>query len=175
MRRAPRSQAWNADPRIGSHAPHPRCDLVEDRRMTRFAVIEARAAKRKGGPQALKKLLSKPQSRAALAKTPDGFLLSLLAKQIFRAGFVWKIVEHKWPGTEEAFAGFEPEVVAGLADHDLTTPRKNRASFAPDRRTETIPTIPAGMLGAAPSTGGLRRFSPTCRKDEVAGFGRSLH
>src|SRR5438132_6296780 len=87
--------------------------------MTKFSVIESRAAKRKGGAKKLAKLLPKPRSRAALAKTPDGFFLAVLAKQIFRAGFVWKIVEHKWPGTEEAFAGFEPEVVAGLEDRDL--------------------------------------------------------
>jgi ABC-type methionine transport system ATPase subunit len=49
--------------------------------MAKFSAIEARAAKRKGGAKALEKLLSKPRSRAALAKTPDSFLLSTLAKQ----------------------------------------------------------------------------------------------
>ena len=88
--------------------------------MTKFAVIAARAARRKGGANALDKLVAaKPRTRAALAKTPDAFFLSMIAKQIFRAGFVWKIVEHMWPATEEAFAGFEPEVVAGYGDLEV--------------------------------------------------------
>lgn len=87
--------------------------------MTAFARIVALAAECKGGPQALEKLLPKPRSRAALGKTPDDFFLSALAKQIFRAGFVWQIVEYKWPTMEEAFAGFDPEVVAGLGDRDV--------------------------------------------------------
>jgi 3-methyladenine DNA glycosylase Tag len=84
--------------------------------MTPFARIEALAAKRKRGAAALAKLLPKPRTRAALAKTPDEFFLSALAEQIFRAGFVWQIVEHKWPTMEEVFAGFDPELVALSAE-----------------------------------------------------------
>jgi hypothetical protein len=87
--------------------------------MSPFARIEALAAKRKGGAAALAKLLPKPRSRGALAKTPDEFFLSALAKQVFRAGFVWQIVEHKWPSMEEAFGGFRPELVAALEERDV--------------------------------------------------------
>ena len=79
--------------------------------MSPFARIEALAAKRKGGVAGPPKLLPKPRSRAALAKTPEEFFLSALAKQVFRAGFVWQIVERKWPSMEEAFGGFRPEII----------------------------------------------------------------
>jgi 3-methyladenine DNA glycosylase Tag len=76
--------------------------------MTSFARVEAIAAKRKGGAAALEKLLPKPRSRAALSETPDAFFLAALAKQIFRAGFVWQVVDYKWPAMEESFGGFDP-------------------------------------------------------------------
>ena len=31
-----------------------------------------------------------------------------MAKRIFSAGFVWSVIEKKWPGFEAAFLGFEP-------------------------------------------------------------------
>ena len=44
-----------------------------------------------------------------LAKLPDSQALAEMAKRIFSAGFVWRVIEAKWPGFEEAFLGFEPE------------------------------------------------------------------
>ncbi|TIV37083.1 MAG: DNA-3-methyladenine glycosylase I, partial [Mesorhizobium sp.] len=35
--------------------------------------------------------------------------LSTMAERIFAAGFVWRVIEQKWPGFEEAFLGFEPK------------------------------------------------------------------
>ena len=42
-----------------------------------------------------------------------------MAKAVFRAGFNWKVVENKWPGTEAAFGGFDPHRVAFMSDDDL--------------------------------------------------------
>jgi 3-methyladenine DNA glycosylase Tag len=73
-----------------------------------FKTIRGRAAKRKGGDAALAALLPKVMSPKQLAKMPDGRVLADMAKRIFSAGFVWRVIETKWPGFEEAFLGFEP-------------------------------------------------------------------
>jgi 3-methyladenine DNA glycosylase Tag len=73
-----------------------------------FAPILARAEKRKGGPKALAKLLPAAADVAALAKKPDDRILSLMTQRIFCAGFVWSVIDKKWPGFEEAFEGFHP-------------------------------------------------------------------
>jgi len=44
-----------------------------------------------------------------VAKIPDDRILSTMAERIFAAGFVWRVIEQKWPGFEEAFLGFEPK------------------------------------------------------------------
>jgi 3-methyladenine DNA glycosylase Tag len=85
----------------------------------KFSAIFQRAVARKGGPGALTALLPAPKSRRALIATPDDRYLSAMAKGIFRAGFVWKVVENKWPGFEEAFRGFDVPAVATMDEEDL--------------------------------------------------------
>ncbi len=76
--------------------------------MLSFKTIHARAAKRKGGEAALSSLLPKVPSQKALARLADDRVLAEMAKRIFSAGFVWSVIEKKWPGFEAAFLGFEP-------------------------------------------------------------------
>ena len=57
----------------------------------------------------LASLLGPVPDNAALANLPDDRILSAMAKRIFAAGFVWRVIEIKWPGFEEAFLGFEPK------------------------------------------------------------------
>ncbi len=77
--------------------------------MIPFKTIRARAAKRKGGEAALVELLPKLAGPKALAKLRDDRLLAEMAKRIFSAGFVWSVIEKKWPGFETAFLKFEPK------------------------------------------------------------------
>jgi 3-methyladenine DNA glycosylase Tag len=42
-----------------------------------------------------------------------------MTKCVFRSGFVWQIIEHKWPGFEAAFDRFDPTSCAMLSDEDL--------------------------------------------------------
>lgn len=76
--------------------------------MIAFKTIRTRAAKRKGGDAALAALLPKVSSEKALAKLSNDRVLAEMAKRIFSAGFVWSVIEKKWPGFEAAFLQFEP-------------------------------------------------------------------
>lgn len=76
--------------------------------MPSFAAIRDRAERRKGGAAALSALLPPMVDQPALAEVADDRILSAMAKRIFSAGFVWRVIEAKWPGFEEAFLGFDP-------------------------------------------------------------------
>jgi len=92
--------------------------------MTSFRKIRERAAKRKGGEAALDKLLGPKPENAALARATDDRILSTMAERVFSAGFVWRVIEAKWPGFEEAFLGFEPKALLFQPEdfwHDLTS------------------------------------------------------
>ncbi|HEX2885149.1 DNA-3-methyladenine glycosylase I [Vineibacter terrae] len=74
-----------------------------------FKTIRARAAKRKGGERALADLLPPAPDAKALARLKDDRALAEMTKRIFSAGFVWSVIEAKWPGFEDAFHGFVPQ------------------------------------------------------------------
>jgi 3-methyladenine DNA glycosylase Tag len=77
--------------------------------MIPFKTIRARAAKRKGGDAALAELLPKLAGPKALVKLKDDRALAEMAKRVFSAGFVWSVIEKKWPGFEAAFLTFDPK------------------------------------------------------------------
>lgn len=84
--------------------------------MRAFAEIVERAASRKGGMQALRELLpvgrKTPEELAAL---PDDRFLAEMTRAIFKSGFVWKVIDAKWPGFEAAFWNFDVDRCMGLS------------------------------------------------------------
>jgi 3-methyladenine DNA glycosylase Tag len=138
--------------------------------MSPFARIEALAAKRKGGGAALAKLLPKPRSREALAKTPDEFFLSALAKQVFRAGFVWQIVEHKWPSMEEAFGGFRPELVAALEERDVDDLLADPRAIRNRLKIQSVQENAAWMVRVAAAHGSFGSFLGGWPAEDIVGL-----
>jgi 3-methyladenine DNA glycosylase Tag len=80
--------------------------------VTAFKTIRARAEKRKGGAEALLRLLPPKPDPKALRKLSDDRVLAEMTKRVFSAGFAWSVIESKWPGFEAAFLGFEPARLA---------------------------------------------------------------
>jgi 3-methyladenine DNA glycosylase Tag len=88
-----------------------------------FKTIRARAEKRKGGAEALARLMPPKPDPGALRKLRDDRVLAEMTQRIFSAGFAWSVIESKWPGFEEAFLGFEPSRLLSETDefwHQLT-------------------------------------------------------
>ncbi|NVJ50894.1 MAG: DNA-3-methyladenine glycosylase I [Gammaproteobacteria bacterium] len=76
--------------------------------MESFKTIFERAADRKGGAQALQQRLSQPLSAERLQAIGDDRFLAEMSKKVFQSGFVWRVVEAKWPDFEEVFFNFDP-------------------------------------------------------------------
>ena len=60
-----------------------------------------------------------PKPPQDLADIPDDRWLSMMTRCVFQAGFVWKVIEAKWPGFEAAFDGFDPVRVSFYSDDDV--------------------------------------------------------
>jgi len=84
-----------------------------------FSTIYQRACKRKGGEKALESMLSAPLSSELVAKIPDDRFLAAMTKQVFQSGFVWRVIEKKWPEFETVFFGFDIEKVLLMPDEML--------------------------------------------------------
>ena len=72
-----------------------------------------------GSKEILLERLPKPMSSKDLQQIKDDRFLSMISRCIFRAGFVWKVVDKKWPNFEKKFLNFNPLAVAYLSDDRL--------------------------------------------------------
>lgn len=89
--------------------------------MEKFAGILERAALRKGGDKALKQLMAEPASVEQLCALSDRDYLSAMSKKVFQSGFVWRVVENKWPGFEAVLWNFEPHKLVLASDEQIET------------------------------------------------------
>ncbi len=106
--------------------------------MREFSEIFTIAAERKGGHDALEKLLVKPLNPDELAKIPEDRWLSQLTKCVFQAGFNWKVIEIKWDGFENAFHGFDVDRCAFLHDEDMDELMSNAAIVRNGPKIRTV-------------------------------------
>ncbi len=94
-----------------------------------FKSLYQRAADRKGGKLALelllgkrilgKKLLDDNAAEQNIAQLTDDRVLAAFTKQIFKSGFVWRVVENKWPDFEEHFFNFNIEKMLMMPEEML--------------------------------------------------------
>jgi len=94
-----------------------------------FKSLFQRAAQRKGGVKALetllgkrilgKKLLDDNAAQQSITELSDDRILAAFTKQIFKSGFVWRVVENKWPDFEEHFFNFNIEKMLMMPEEML--------------------------------------------------------
>jgi len=87
--------------------------------VTSFQTLYDLAAMNKGSSAMLEQVLPSTATSEELSKITDDRYLSMMTRCIFRAGFVWRIIDYKWPGFENAFANFNPLAVAHFSDERL--------------------------------------------------------
>ncbi len=89
----------------------------------KFDDLYQRAVQRKGGKQALEALLvikyGEMGDASSLSQLTDDRVLSAFTKQIFKSGFVWRIVENKWSDFEDTFFNFNIEKILMMPEEML--------------------------------------------------------
>lgn len=90
-----------------------------------FREIRARAEAHHGGAQAIDARLADLADAPDPASLPDNRILAEMSKRVFQAGFVWKIIESKWPGFEDAFDNFEIAVNSEMSEERLLSLLEN--------------------------------------------------
>ena len=72
-----------------------------------FEPILQRAMERKGGEEALDSLVPRPPPDRDLVERSDRFFLAEMTRSVFQSGFVWRVINNKWPSFQEAFLAFD--------------------------------------------------------------------
>jgi 3-methyladenine DNA glycosylase Tag len=83
-----------------------------------FDRIYERAVARKG-EAALRESLPKPRTQLGLKRLRAATYLSEMSRAVFRSGFVWRIVDYKWPDMEQVLYGFDPVACAFQPDEAM--------------------------------------------------------
>ncbi|MEN8242221.1 MAG: DNA-3-methyladenine glycosylase I, partial [Chloroflexota bacterium] len=45
--------------------------------------------------------------------------LEMMSKSVFQSGMSWKVIENKWPSTQEALQGFDINTIADFDEKDI--------------------------------------------------------
>lgn len=138
--------------------------------MKSFEEIRSRAAERKGGDDVLATLLPPAPDNAVLAAVPDHRILSTMANRVFSAGFVWRVIEQKWPGFEEAFLGFEPKRLLFQPDEFWERLAADARIVRNPQKIRSVRDNAAFIDRISAEHGGFGRFLANWPRDDQAGL-----
>lgn len=127
-------------------------------------------AVRKHGEAELLSRMPKAKSARALAGTGDDRYLSAMAKCIFQAGFVWKVVDNMWPGFEEAFLGFDPETLRALKPKQRDAIKQDQRVIRNPQKITAVFDNAAFVAHVSAEHGGFGKFLAQWPGDDIAGL-----
>lgn len=135
-----------------------------------FEEIWDRACSRHDGALTVEERLPTPKSARALQRAADDRYLAEMSKAIFRSGFVWRVVEAKWPGFEEAFHGFDPGKVAQLTRGELADLASDRRIIRHRKKIEAVRANARFLVETGMEHGGFGRFLAAWDSSDVVGL-----
>ncbi len=141
--------------------------------MRTFDSIFAQAAARKGS-ETLESLLPEPKTAAQLQSETDDRYLAEMAKAVFRSGFVWKIIENKWPGFEEAFDRFDTMACAMLSDEDLEALSQDTRIVRNAKKIGSVRGNAQFLRDVKGSHGGFGAYLAAWPEDDIVGLWAEL-
>jgi 3-methyladenine DNA glycosylase Tag len=76
-----------------------------------------------------------------------------MTKAVFQSGMSWQVVESKWPGFQEAFSGFDAEIVGGLNPEEIDDLAADKRIIRNRRKIEATVDNAATMVELADEHG----------------------
>ncbi|MCP1340509.1 DNA-3-methyladenine glycosylase I [Idiomarina sp. M1R2S28] len=125
---------------------------------TDFSRFYDRACQRKGGESAMLARMPKVTPAGELKQLDDRSILSTITRCIFRAGFVWRIIEAKWPGFEEAFKGFVPLYWQQVPPEILEELSKDERIVRNQQKINTVPANARMIVEVSEKYGSFGQF-----------------
>jgi len=143
-------------------------DIIKN--LEAFAQIEQRATERKGGEGALKELVEDNYGFETPNKVTDDRWLAAFTKQIFQSGFVWRVVEQKWPDFEEVFFNFDIEKMLMMPDELWETKCKDPKIIRNAKKVMTIKDNAQMIYEVAEEHGSFSQFIEQWPNDDIIGL-----
>ena len=96
------------------------------------------ACKRKGSAVAVESLLPRIATKAQLTELDSDRYLAEFTRKIFQSGFVWRVVNAKWPNFEKVFWEFDIERLLMMPDNMLERKASDPGIIRNYRKVKTI-------------------------------------
>jgi 3-methyladenine DNA glycosylase Tag len=103
-----------------------------------FTLIYERACERKGSSRAVEALLPKPASKRAVKALGSDRYLAEFTRKVFQSGFVWRVVDQKWPGFEDVFWKFDVDKLLLMPDDMLERKARDAAIIRNLTKVKTV-------------------------------------
>lgn len=136
----------------------------------KFAAIYQRAIERKGGKKHLELLLSPPLNRKKLADLGDDRYLAEFTKKVFQSGFVWRVVEQKWPEFEKLFFEFNLQKILLMPDEMFEEKARNPAIIRNLRKVMSIRENALMMSDVSSQHGSFATFIADWPTEDITGL-----
>ena len=137
---------------------------------TTYESLYELAAKNRGGVDQLEAILPKAKSAPQLAAQSDDRYLSMITRCIFRAGFVWRVIDNKWPGFEEAFAHFNPLAIVHFSDEKLEELAQDARIVRNFTKIVSVRHNATFVLDKQHSHGSFAKFIADWPEDDIVGL-----
>jgi len=138
--------------------------------MDSFDSIFQRAAERKGGIAELEALLPTASTDKQLRGLRDDRYLAEMTRCVFRSGFVWKIIENKWPGFEEAFHDFDVATCAMLSEEEQEQLSQNAAIVRNAKKIQSVAGNAAFILEVRDTHGSFGSYLAEWPTENIVGL-----
>ena len=138
--------------------------------MTSFSELYKLAAANRGGADVLESALPTAKTSKQLMSQSDDRYLSMMARCVFRAGFVWRVIDNKWSGFEEAFAQFNPLAVAHFSDEKLEELAQDRSIVRNFTKIVAVRNNAVYLLDRQRSHGSFGQFKADWPEDNITGL-----
>ncbi|MBR9872432.1 MAG: DNA-3-methyladenine glycosylase I [Gammaproteobacteria bacterium] len=135
-----------------------------------FSVFYQQALARKGGEEAMKTLLPTLPERAGLMDVSDDRYLSEITRCIFKAGFVWRVIENKWPDFEAAFEGFVPAYWQQVPPEVLEKLAEDTRVVRNMQKIRTVPENARMIMEVAQDHGSFGQFLAEWPSEDQVGL-----
>jgi DNA-3-methyladenine glycosylase I len=87
-----------------------------------------------------------------------GDYLEAMSRPVFQTGMGWRVVEKKWPGTREAFKGFDVNKVARMGESEIDKLTQDTRVIRNRRKIEAVVNNANRMVALDREFGSFRKY-----------------
>jgi len=144
--------------------------------MQQFSDIYQQALERKGGEEQLSALMPTGiKTSAELSAISHDRYLAEMTRAIFKAGFIWKIIDHKWNGFEEAFWNFNIARCNMTSPDDLESLYQDTRIIRNSLKIDTVQKNAAMILAFSEQHGSFAKMIADWPDDDFISLLALLH